>query len=177
MLEKLCDRIDGLNTQVGRLAQWLVIYMMLVQFFVVLLRYVFSIGFIGIVESVWYSYGLLFMLGAGYTLLKDGHVRVDVFYRDMPVRKKALINFWGAILFIAPLSILTFSLSFGYVLNSWKVLEVSSEAGGLPLVFAYKTVIWIFAVLLGLQAISMAGRAWLTLSDKSSDPAPKESLS
>ena len=143
--------------------------MVLVQFIVVILRYVFAIGFIAIVESVWYAHGLLFMLGAGYTLLKDGHVRVDVLYRDMEPRKKAWVDLVGALVFVLPIAVLTLWFSYGYVVNSWRVFEVSSEAGGLPFVYLYKTVIWIFAVLIGLQGIAMMLRAYLFLTGESDE--------
>jgi len=154
-----CRLIDGLNTRVGHLVAWCVVYMVLVQFAVVILRYVFSMGFIAIVESIWYMHGMLFMIGAGYTLLKDGHVRVDLFYREAQPRTKAWVDLLGSVIFLLPVAALTFWYSFSYVTNSWKVFEVSSEAGGMPFIYLYKTVIWVFAVLIGLQGISLAIKA------------------
>ncbi len=162
-------KIDGLNITVGRFISWAALYMVLVQFAVVILRYVFSLSFIATVESVIYAHGLLFMLGAGYTLLKDGHVRVDVFYRQRPERTKAWIDFLGAVLFILPVMALILWASFSFIIHSWQVFEGSEEAGGLPLLFLYKTVIWVFALLVTAQAIAMAGRAWLFLQDKEDD--------
>ncbi len=157
---KAVARIDALNITVGRAASWLALYMVLVQFAVVVLRYVFSISFIATVESVIYAHGLLFMLGAGYTLLRDGHVRVDVFYREMPPRKKAWVDLLGALLLLLPVMVLLLWTSWSLVIHAWQSLEGSEEAGGLPLLFLYKTVIWLFAVLVGLQGLAMAQRAW-----------------
>ncbi len=170
-LNALATGIDTLNEYTGRGIAWVALIMVLVQFAVVIMRYVFSIGFIPMQESIWYMHGTLFMVGAGYTLLHDGHVRVDIFYREASARRKALVNMIGALVFLIPLMLLTFWLSWSYVINSWKTLEGSTEISGLPLIFLYKTVIWVFAVLLGLQAISMAIRSLQTLLDD--DPGLK----
>lgn len=162
-----CRLIDDLNTRVGHLVAWCVVYMVLMQFAVVILRYVFSMGFIAIVESIWYMHGMLFMIGAGYTLLKDGHVRVDLFYREAQPRTKAWVDLLGALVFLLPVVFLTFWYSWSYVVNSWRVFEISSEAGGLPFIYLYKTVILVFATLIGLQGISLAIKALAYLNGKS----------
>ena len=71
--------------------------MVLVQFALVLMRYVFGVGNVLIQESMWYMHGTLFMAAAGYTLLQDGHVRVDIFYREASARRKALVDLFGGI--------------------------------------------------------------------------------
>ena len=76
--------------------------MVLLQFAVVVMRYVFGVGFIFMQEGVIYLHAALFMLGAGYTLLHGGHVRVDIFYRDAAPPRKALIDLLGVILFLVP---------------------------------------------------------------------------
>ncbi len=158
-MKRIIALIDGLNRRIGHVVAWCAIYMVLVQFAVVILRYVFAMSFIAVVETVWYSHGLLFMLGAGYTLLHDGHVRVDVIYGDASDRTRAIVDLLGSVFFLLPVAFMIFWFSRGYIINSWKVFEVSAESGGLPLVFAYKTVIWAFAILIGLQGIAMALRA------------------
>lgn len=164
MLFKTISALDAVNRRTGHAVAWLVLAMVLVQFTLVVMRYVFSIGFVWIQESVLYFYGTLFMAGAGYALLCDGHVRVDVFYRSAKPRTKALIDLAGAVLFILPFCALVVWLSWDYVTGSWALGERSSEALGLPLIFAYKTVIWLFAVLLGLQGLSMALKCWAYLA-------------
>jgi len=158
-LDRIINPIDKLNTVIGRAVSWLALLMALVQFVVVILRYVFSIGFIPMQELIWYLHGIVFMVGAGYTLLNDGHVRVDVFYREAKPRTKALVDLFGSLFLLLPVCIATFVLSFSYVVNSWTVLEQSTEVSGLPLIFALKTVIWVFAILLGLQGIALMARA------------------
>ena len=159
LLDSIIDQIDKVNGSVGRAISWLTLIMALVQFLVVIMRYVFAIGFIPMQELIWYLHGIVFMLGAGFTLLNDGHVRVDVFYRDARPKFKAIVDLFGSILLLLPVCVATFSLSFGYVINSWSVLEQSTEVSGLPLIFALKTMIWVFAVLLGMQGVALMARA------------------
>lgn len=161
---KLVGFIDSLNRRLGHAVAWLVLAMVLVQFAIVILRHVFSIGFISLQESVLYLHGTLFMLGAGYTLLHNGHVRVDVFYRDAAPRVKAAVDLAGAVLFLLPVCALVIWFSWDYVLGAWSVAEGSREGSGLPLTFIYKTVIWVFAATLGLQGFAMALKCWACLS-------------
>lgn len=163
-LQTLRTYIDCLNENVGRAVAWLALALVLTQFTVVILRYVFSIGFIWMQEMVWYCHGLLFMLGAGYTLLHNAHVRVDIFYGEATPNRKALIDFLGSIFLLIPLCVFTLWLSWGYVIHAWDIFEGSTEADGLPLIFLFKTVIWLFAILLALQGISLAIKAWLQMT-------------
>ncbi|MGB0694124.1 MAG: TRAP transporter small permease subunit [Rhodospirillaceae bacterium] len=160
---RLIAGIDRFNDHVGRATAWCAIAMVLMQFAVVVLRYVFGIGVIWMQESIVYMHAVLFMIGAGYTLLHDGHVRVDVFYREMPGRRKAMVDLAGALVFVIPICILVMDVSWPYVSNSWKVLEGSKETSGIPAIFLLKSTILAFAVLVMLQALSMALRAVLIL--------------
>jgi len=155
--------IDRLNDAVGRGVAWLTLAMVLIAFAVVLLRYVFAIGWVWMQESYVWLHGMVFMLGAGYTLLHKGHVRVDIFYRDAGARWKALVDVFGSLLLLLPVVTLIFWVSLDYVGDSWARLEESREAGGLPGLFLLKTVILGFCVLLGLQGLALAGRSLLVL--------------
>lgn len=155
--------IDRLNDAVGRGVAWLTLAMVLITFAVVLLRYVFAIGWVWMQESYVWLHGVVFMLGAGYTLLHQGHVRVDIFYRDAAPRWKALVDLFGSLLLLLPVVGLIFWVSLDYVADSWARLEESREAGGMPGLFLLKTVILGFCVLLGLQGLSLAGRSLLVL--------------
>lgn len=143
---------------------WMIVLMVLIQILVVVLRYVFAIGFIPLQESIWFLNGIVFLLGAGFTLQKNGHVRVDIFYRNKDPRSKAWINLAGCLLFLMPFCVFTFALSMPYVASSWSVFESSREVGGLPGIFLLKSVILIFAILLGLQAVSLAIRSMIELN-------------
>ncbi|MEQ8194357.1 MAG: TRAP transporter small permease subunit [Rhodospirillales bacterium] len=151
--------IDRLNNAIGKITAFFALAIVLIQFIVVLLRYVFGIGSIFIQESIIYAHAILFMVGAGYTLLQDGHVRLDIFYRAASRRKKDLINLIGSVTCLLPMSILIWVYSWPYVAQSWRVLESSKETSGIPAVFLLKTMILIFAGLLFAQGLSLALRS------------------
>ena len=115
--------VDRMNESIGRGVAWLTLAMVLIAFVVVILRYVFSIGWVWMQESYVWVHGIVFMLGAGYTLLHDGHVRVDVFYRAAGLRYKAIVDVLGTFLLLLPMVILVFAMGFGYVASSWCMLE------------------------------------------------------
>ena len=94
--------IDAVNETVGRAAAWLALAMVLLEFVVVVMRYVFGVGFIAMQEGVIYLHAGLFLVGAGYTLLHGGHVRVDIFYRDAPPARRAVVDLAGVVLFLLP---------------------------------------------------------------------------
>ncbi|MGF1474476.1 MAG: TRAP transporter small permease subunit [Geminicoccaceae bacterium] len=162
-LKRFVRMVEALNEAVGRIIAWLTLAMIMVTFFVVVMRYGFSWGRVWIQETYVWMHGIVFMVGAGYTLLHDGHVRVDVFYRPAGIRHKAWVDLLGSLILLMPMVILIFIVSFDYVLVSWARLEASREAGGLPGLFLLKTVIWIFCLLVGLQGLAMAGRSFLVL--------------
>ncbi len=137
---------------------WLTLLMVLVQSLIVLLRYVFGEGMIALQEAMLYMHGMLFLLAAGYTLLADGHVRVDLIYREARPRTKAWIDLAGALLLLIPVMAVIFWLAWPYVIGSWMVLEGSRETSGLPAVFLLKTCILLFALMMWVQGIGMAAR-------------------
>jgi len=160
---RLITWIDTVNDAIGRAVSGLAIVMVLVQFSIVVLRYVFSLNFILMQESVMYLHATLFMLGAAYTLLYEGHVRVDIFYRTASVRQKACVDFIGALLFLVPVCGLVLWASVPYVAASWAMMEGSPETSGLPAVYLLKSLILAFSVLMAMQGVALALRAVLTL--------------
>ncbi|MBL4693063.1 MAG: TRAP transporter small permease subunit [Magnetovibrio sp.] len=145
--------------------------MVMTQFMVVVLRYVFSLNFIMMQEAVVYLHATLFMIGSAYTLLHDGHVRVDIFYRTASVRVKAMVDCAGAFIFLLPVCGLILWSSVPYVAKSWAILEGSPETSGIQAIFLLKSLIVAFAGLMALQGVSMGLRAALTLTghNKSSE--------
>lgn len=158
--------LSAINTVIGRLAAWLVLSMTLMQFVVVIMRYFFYYGLIPMQESIWYMHGLLFMLGAGYTLAKDGHVRLDVFYRNAAKRTKAWVNLAGSFVFLLPFCIVNFVFGWSLVLNSWAVKEGSMETNGLPYIYLFKTVILVFSVIVAIEGVSLAIKSLLDLTER-----------
>ncbi len=133
--------------------------MVVVQFAVVVLRYVFGIGSIWLSESIIYGHAALFMLAAAWTLREGGHVRVDVFYADAMPRTRALIDLCGALFLLLPFMLVLAWFALPYVARSWAILETSPETSGIPAVFLLKTLIPLFAMLMALQGIAQAIRA------------------
>ena len=160
----LADRIDRMNVAIGRTVAWLVLAVVLLQFTLVVARYLIGIGSIWLTETVIYAHAMLFMLAAAWTLHAGGHVRVDVFYADASARTKARVDLVGALLLLLPFMLVLLWLSVPYAARSWSILEHSQEASGLPLVFVLKTLIPLFALLMALQGIAQAIRAAAALS-------------
>ncbi len=168
-LARFAGFIDRANDVIGRGVSWLALFMVLVQFILVIMRYVFGVGSILVQESLIYAHGALFMLAAGYTLLADGHVRVDVFYRGATPRRKAMVDLCGVLFLLLPVCYLLWDAAWPYVAESWKVREGSRETSGIQGVYLLKTVILVFVGLVALQGISMAIKSLLVLSGRAGD--------
>ncbi len=150
----LSQKIDALTEHLGRFTSWLTFIMVILMVSVVLLRYGFNIGWIAMQESIVYLHACVFMLGCSYTLKHNGHVRVDIFYRNFTKQKQAIINMLGCLTLLLPVAIFIFIVSFDYVKNSWELLEGSREAGGLPGVYLLKSLILLLSFTLIIQGIS-----------------------
>ena len=155
-LKTLSDHLDGIAERVGNAAAWLALGLVLMTFAVVMLRYLFQLGWIAMQESILYLHAALFLLGAAYTLKRDGHVRVDIFYRGFTAKRKALIDLLGSLLLLLPVCSFLLWVSWDYVTTAWSIYEGSQEAGGLPYVYLLKTLIPVAVMLLILQGISQA---------------------
>jgi len=150
------EKLQFIINKIGRGVAWLVLAMVLLIFLVVVQRYVFNAGSIALQESVTYLHALVFMLAAAWTLSEDGHVRVDIFYREASPRRKAWVNLLGSLVFLLPFAVFMLLGSWDYVSASWALYEGSREAGGLPLVWLLKSLIPLFAVLLITQGSLLA---------------------
>ncbi|MFY9789148.1 MAG: TRAP transporter small permease subunit [Pseudolabrys sp.] len=155
----VADRIDRLTSALGRAAAWLALVVVLLQFALVVARYLFGLGSVWLTETVIYAHAALFMLAAAWTLQVGGHVRVDIFYADASAHTKALIDLVGALFLLLPFMVVLIWLAIPYAARSWSILEHSQEASGLPVVFVFKTLIPLFALLMALQGIAQAIRA------------------
>ena len=151
---KILPILKSVNLVIGSVVCWLALIMVLLQFSIVILRYVYGISFVFLNEGVLYMHASLFMLGAGYTLLKDDHVRVDIFYAKLSERGKSITNILGAILLLIPSSLVIFWFTLPSVLNSWKIFEGAMSVGGIPASFLLKTLIPLFCVTLIIEGIA-----------------------
>ncbi|GJL91270.1 TRAP transporter small permease subunit [Hyphococcus sp.] len=159
IMTALANAFETINRRAGRTVMWLLLAMALIQFGVVILRYVFGINFIFMQESITYMHGAVFLLAGGYALLTDDHVRVDIFYREASPRRKALIDLLGTYLLLFPVCLLLIWTVSPYVANSWAVGEGSNEASGIAALFILKSFIPAFAVLMAMAGFTITARA------------------
>lgn len=168
-MQKIVRYIDRMNDVIGRSISWLTLLMVIITFLVVVLRYVFSSGWIAMQESIIYMHSIVFMLGVAFTLKQNGHVRVDIFYERMGPRSRAWVDLLGAIFLLIPFCLFIILISWNYVSLSWSLLEGSRDAGGLPAVFLLKTTIPVMAMLLMLQGVAQGLRSILLLTGQHMD--------
>lgn len=152
---KFVERIEKFNSVVGQASAWLTLAMVLVTFIIVIMRYAFDLGWIWLQETVTLMHAAVFMLAAAYTLARDEHVRVDIFYKKLTARGQAIVDALGTAFFLIPVMIFLIWSSSSYVAVAWRIRETSVEAGGLayPWVPVLKTFIPLMAALLLLQAM------------------------
>ena len=148
--------VHHINDWVGRQVSWLTLALVLLVCWDVAMRYLFQQTSVWFMELEWHLYAALFLLGAGYTLMRDRHVRVDLFYSEFTPKDKALVNFLGAIIFLIPWSLLLLVVSYQYAWVSWLIQEGSPDPGGLPARYVIKFCITLGAFLLFLQALAEA---------------------
>jgi TRAP-type mannitol/chloroaromatic compound transport system permease small subunit len=163
-LDAIAAWIDRFTAAVGRAVMWCVLAMVVIQVAVVLMRHVLGLGSIWLSEAIVYAHATLLMAAAAWTLQRGGHVRVDIFYAAASPRARAIVDLVGALVLLLPFVAVLAWFAIPYVARSWSILERSRESSGLPLVFALKTLIPVFSLLLGLQAIAQAARAWPVLA-------------
>lgn len=158
----LFDRISDVT---GRVISWLTLAMVLVTTVVVVMRYVFDAGRIWMQESVTWMHAAVFMVGASYTLLHEEHVRVDIFYRKMSDRRRAIVDLLGVVLFLLPMCGYLAMTAYDFAAVSWSINESSREPGGLPypMIPLLKSIVIVMPVAVALQGVSMLLRAIATL--------------
>ena len=166
MLSKLLNRTESFIDWCGRSVSWLSLLLVLVTFFVVVLRYVFDSGSIALQETTTYLHASVFLIGMAYTMQQDAHVRVDIFYAGFSNEKKAWVDLFGALFLLLPFMLFITWVSWQYIVDSWTVLESSREAGGLPGVFLLKSLILAMTLLLSLQALTQIVRNIETILER-----------
>jgi len=150
----LADRLDAVNRRIGLAVRWCALAMMLIQFAIVVGRYAFGVNSIAVQESVLYLHAALFMLGAGYTLQRDAHVRVDILHARARPGVRRAIDLAGHLLLLIPAMVAIAVWSWPSVANSWAILEGPLSVGGLEAVYLMKSLIPAFCLLLILQSLA-----------------------
>ena len=148
MLKKI---IENLIKKTGETTSWLSLILVLVISTDVFLRYVFNYSTAAFYEIEWHLFACIFILGTSYTLQKNRHVRVDVFYNEFKESTKNWINLIGTLAFLLPFSYIIIISSVPFVINSYEILESSPDQGGLPYRFIIKSIIPIGFFLFFLQ--------------------------
>ena len=166
--EQPLNRLDRISTVLGQATAWLTLFMVVITFVVVVMRYVFDAGLIWVQESVVWMHAMVFMLGSAYTLKSEEHVRVDVFYRTMGERRRAWVDLVGILIFLLPLCLFLAWKSFDFVTQSWSLKEASRESGGLPYPFIpmLKSVLLLMPLTVALQGVSLFLSSLRTLRGK-----------
>lgn len=152
---------------IGVASSYLLLAMVLVTFFIVMLRYGFSLGWIWLQESIIWMHAAVFLLVAPYAFSQDAHVRVDVFYRQWSQKTKNKVNLVGSLLCLCPVALFLIIGSFDYVIASWETKETSKDAGGLiyPFIPLLKTFIPITGLLLFFQGLISAKDSFNRIND------------
>ncbi|MEM6695979.1 MAG: TRAP transporter small permease subunit [Pseudomonadota bacterium] len=158
---KIAEGIDRLNKIIALGLRWFAVAMVLIQFGIVIGRYVFGVNSIWVQESVLYLHAALFMLAAGYTLQVDKHVRVDIFYAKASTAARRRIDIAGHLFLLLPAMAALAWWSWPSVRNAWKILEGPLSVGGIEAVFLLKSLIPLFCVLVALQSLSILLRLFL----------------
>ena len=143
---------------------------MLIQFALVVMSAVFAEGSIWLQESRLYLNALIFLGAAGYTLMRDAHVRVDIFFNDLGRRDRALVDVLGTLLFLVPFLVVLWWAAVPYVADSWAIREGSTETGGIPFVYGLKSLILLFAATLSLAALALLAERARRFLDAADEP-------
>ena len=163
IIKQLSHWIDTLNEWVGRGVAWVTLGLVLVVFVDVVMRYLFNTSFVFTQELEWHIFGFIFLMGAGYTLLHDGHVRVDIIYQRLGFKARAWVNFIGVIIFLIPGCIMLITTSWKFTATSFSILEGSPDPGGIPFRFIIKGCIPVGFTLLFIQGLSLGIHSFLQI--------------
>jgi TRAP-type mannitol/chloroaromatic compound transport system permease small subunit len=174
---KLCLRlsrtIDALNEHVGRLTYWLILAAVLISAGNAIVRYTFNMSSNAWLEIQWYLFSFVFLFCAGYTLLHNQHVRIDVISGQLSGRARAWIDILGTVFFLLPMAIAIMWLSWPVFLDAYRSDEVSTNAGGLT-VWPGRLMLPVGFFLLVLQGISELIKRIAFLRGMIPDPTEKD---
>ena len=153
MLKKLGDFLNLVIEKSGKISSLLILLLIMLVSISVILRYVFSIGFIWLQDLYIWVHAIFILLGLAYTLNSDEHVRIDLLYRSLDKRIKKKINFFGALIFGLLISFILILNGFEYFYRSFLLNESSKETGGLPFIFILKFFIFLMGILLFFELL------------------------
>ena len=161
---------DRLVEAVGKAVSWLSALLVVLICYDVVSRYLFNKSSVAIYELEWHIFALIFLLGAAYAFKHDRHVRVDVIYSKLSEKSKAWINLIGTVVLLLPFCVILLKAGFDFVSNSYRLLESSADAGGLPARYLIKAAIPLGFLFVTVQAFSVIFRSILTIRDQPLKP-------
>jgi TRAP-type mannitol/chloroaromatic compound transport system permease small subunit len=174
LLLRVSRGIDAMNTIVHKAVMWLVLLAILISAGNAISRKLFSWSSNAFLELQWYLFSAVFLLSAGYTLLKGEHVKIDILYGRLSRRTQVWIDIVGTVLFLMPFCLLTIWLVWPQVTMRIASGEVSPNPGGLPFWPAWALIPAGFC-LLGLQGVSEIVKRVAFLTGRGPDPALQQS--
>ena len=154
---KIISALDRFILRITNVASTLLLAMVFITFLIVILRYVFGLGYVWLQELLVWMHGVALMLGISYAMQLNGHVRVDILYKDFSYKSKAKVEILSILIFLIPISMYLIFVSWNFVWMSWSISEISRDSGGIPFpaIPIAKTTIMIMPFLLMLQSLSL----------------------
>ncbi|MCB0688092.1 MAG: TRAP transporter small permease subunit [Saprospiraceae bacterium] len=173
MLDKIQRIITKTSVLTGIFASWFTSALVVIMCVDVFMRYFLKISHVWVIELEAHMFALVFLIGAAYTLNKDAHVRVDLFYAKFSEVKKAWVNLVGVFLFLIPWCLVVIRAASRYAHNSYKIRETSPDPGGLPALWIVKYMVVVAFILLILEAVGLGIRSLLVILGKRSTVFPE----
>ncbi len=170
VLRKFIRFVDALNERVGTIVSWFTTLLVLTVCLDVFTRYFLRSSSVAVQELEWHFFAVIFLLASAWALKHNKHVRVDVLYMNFTPRNQALVNLIGSLLFLLPFAVIAIWSSQNFVLNSFRIGEVSPDPGGLPARYILKAMIPIGFSLILLQGLAMAARSFDRFIHDGEDP-------
>lgn len=165
LLEKIETAINQFSELTGKISAILFILLLLNVFYDVIMRYLFNDVSIGMQELEWHLYSAIFLLAIPYTLYKDNHVRVDIFYDNLTARKQAWINLFGTLFLLLPFTVLVAKYGIDFTIESYKLGERSGDPGGLLYRWVIKAVIPFSFIAISISGIGLILKSIITLKN------------
>jgi len=175
ILLRISALIDALNERVGKLVYWLVLATVLISAGNAIMRKMFSMSSNAWLELQWYLFSAVFLLCAGYTLLHNGHVRIDVLAGRLSPKGQAWIDILGTLFFLLPMTLMLTWMSWPYFVRAFQTSEISGSAGGLIL-WPARVLMPVGFGLLALQGLSELIKRVAFVAGKGPDPIPRHDV-
>jgi len=171
-LLRLSGWIDAMNERIGKSVYWLVLAMVLISAANALVRKIFNYSSNAFLEAQWYLFSAVFLLCAGYTLLKNEHVRIDVIAGRFSPKTQAWMDILGTIFFLLPMALLILYLSWPVFVQKFVSGEISGSAGGL-IVWPARLLMPVGFLLLILQGLSELVKRVAFVTGRGPDPVKR----